>query len=340
MKKTELCRMLGIEYPVIQAPMAYITWAEMVAAVSNAGGLGTLGPNSGSRDPAPDVAEVGRRLRDQIRKVKALTDKPFAVNFVIYEGVSAVYAGTGKSPNDFSEECVRVALEEGIPVAVLVGARPEIYTERFKKAGVKVLLHGHPCNVAAARHAEQVGVDGFIAVGYGAGGHSGIDKIPTFVLVPEIVDAVHIAVVAGGGIADGRGLAAALTLGAQAVYMGTRFIATRECNAHPRMKQAVIEATDTSTVSWLGSFGVVRGLKNKMAERCLELEAKGSNSLEISSVYGGAAVRAGFLNGDIEEGSVIFGAAAGLIKDIVSAGEVVRRTVQEADEVLSGMADR
>ncbi|MDO8491780.1 MAG: nitronate monooxygenase [Dehalococcoidia bacterium] len=335
MKKTDLCRLLGIEYPIIQAPMAYITWSEMVAAVSNAGGLGTLGPNAGSREPAPDVAEVGRRLRDQIRKVKALTNKPFAVNFVIYEGVSAVYADTGKSPNDFSEECVRVALEEGIPVAILVGKTPETYAGRFKEAGVKVLLHGHPCNVEAARHAQQVGVDAFVAVGYGAGGHSGIDQIPTFVLVPEIVDAVDIPVIAGGGIADGRGLAAALALGAQAVYMGTRFIATKECNAHPRLKQAVLEATDTSTVSWLGSFGVVRGLKNNMAARCLEMEAKGANSLEISSVYGGAAVRAGFLNGDIEEGSVIFGAAAGLIKDIPSAGEVVTRTVQEADETLA-----
>ncbi len=328
MKKTRLCKLLGIEYPLIQAPMVWITWAELAAAVSNAGGLGVIGPNAGERTETRDVVETGERLRRQIRKVKSLTDKPFGVN------LQSVGAAGGQA---YSDQCMRVILEEGIPVAVLVGSEPERYARRFKEAGIMVLHRSSPVNVEQARKAEQAGVDGLVAVGFDGGGHVSLDRIPTFVLVPQIAGAVKIPVVAGGGIVDGRGMAAALCLGADGVYLGTRFIATTECAAHDNFKQAILKATDTtSTLTCTGPNGVLRALRTPRLERAVEMEKRGSTPAE-TSLYYRAGFRPGMIDGDMVEGILPCGAGAGLIKQIKSAGEVVRDIIAEADRILAGM---
>ena len=328
MKKTKICDLLSIEYPVIQAPMNWISWAELAAAVSNAGGLGCLGPNAGTRTVTTDVIETGERLRQQIRKVKTLTDKPFAVNIVV---ALPDYPKQGK---EFSDQCMKVVLEEGVPAVILVGDDPSSYAERLKNADIKILHRGCPVNVEIARKAEQAGVDAFIAVGYEGGGHTGADKIPTFILIPQIVDAVKIPVVAGGGIADGRGLVAALALGAEGIYLGTRFMATVECPAHTKMKQAIVQATDTSTAACQGVFGMLRALKNPMMERLLEMESHGATPLEMARTYA-EGFRHGLLEGDTQNGVLVCGAAAGMINEIGSVTEVINSIIAEADALLA-----
>jgi enoyl-[acyl-carrier protein] reductase II len=328
MKKTLLCELLAIEYPVIQAPMNWITWAELAAAVSNAGGLGVIGPNAGERKETNDVIETGERLRRQIRKVKSLTDRPFGVNLMTF------FADHPDQSKSFSDQCLRVILEEGIPVAILAGSEPGEYVERLKKEGIKVLYRPLQVSVSVAKEAEKAGVDAFIAVGFDGGGHTGYDRIPTFVLIPQIVEVLKIPVVAGGGIVDGRGMAAALALGAQGVYMGTRFIATKECPAHQNVKQAILNASDTSTLTVTGTVGVVRALKTPLMERCVQRELSGSPLQEISNLYRSGYMK-GMLEGNVTEGSFICGAGAGLIKKIKTAAEVVRDTVKEADQILA-----
>ena len=330
MKKNRVCELLGIEYPVVQAPMIWITWAELAAAVSNAGGLGVIGPNAGERTVTTDVVETGERLRRQIRKIKSLTNKPFGVNIVI---PLPDYPPRGMA---YSEQCLKIVLEEGIPVAVLVGGDPGEYTRQLKEAGVKVLHRGLPVNAEAARTSEKAGVDAFIAVGFEGGGHIGHDCIPNFVLIPQIVEAIDIPVVAGGGIMDGRGMVAALALGAEGIYMGTRFIATKECPAHEDFKSAIVDAVDTSTATCTGSLGVLRALKNPMLERCIQMEMSGSTPLERARIYA-SKFREGMLEGDMVEGTLPCGAGAGLIESLKSAAEVVHDTVKEAVQILDAL---
>ncbi|MDO8490600.1 MAG: nitronate monooxygenase [Dehalococcoidia bacterium] len=328
MKKTRVCQLLGIEHPVIQAPMVWITWAELAAAVSNAGGLGVLGPNAGERTPTKDVVETGERLRRQIRKVRTLTSKPFGVNIIL---PLPAFPKIGK---EFSDQTLKVAIEEKVPAVVLVGDGAEAYTEQAKKAGIKVLLRGSPMNVDVARRAEKAGVDCVIAVGFEGGGHVGADRLPTFVLVPQVVDAVKISVVAGGGIVDGRGMAAALALGAEGIYMGTRFMVTKECPTHDKVKESILHATDTSTAVCTGLYGVLRGPKNPLMQKCCQTEAAGGTVFDVSKIYGGGFI-AGLLEGDTENGCISYSAAASMIHDIKSAGDVVRDIVREADQVIA-----
>jgi len=227
MKRTMICDLLGIEYPIIQGGMTWIANAELAAAVSSAGGFGLISPNAG-------MAETGNildNLRRQIKKAKSLTDKPFGVNFALQmPGV---------------KELLDVAIEEKIPAVTTSAGNPATYTSYLKEAGVKVL---HV--VASVRHAtgaEKRGVDAVIAEGYEAGGHNGLDELTTFTLVPQVVDAVKVPVVAAGGIADARGFIAALSLGAEGVQIGTRFVATLECIAHSNAKEAIVKAIDTGT---------------------------------------------------------------------------------------------
>jgi enoyl-[acyl-carrier protein] reductase II len=330
MKKSGLCDLLGIEYPVIQAPMNWITGAELAAAVSHAGGLGVIGPNAGERTQTNDVTETGERLRRQIRKVKSVTDKPFAVNLMTF------FADHADNSKAFSDKCLQVVLEERVPVAVLAGSAPKEYTQRLKKERVKVLFRPLRPSIITAREAEEAGVDVLIAVGFEAGGHAGYDRIPTLVLIPQIVDAVQIPVVAGGGIVDGRGMAAALALGAQGIFMGTRFVATTECSAHQNVKNAILDATDTSTVTVTGTVGVLRALKGPLMERCMQLEAGGGSPQEMSNLYRpGYAI--GMVQGNMVEGTFVCGAGAGLIKEIKGAAEVVRDIVREADQIVGGL---
>lgn len=327
MKKTILCDLLGIEFPIIQAAMTWVTSAEMVAAVSEAGGLGTLGPNAGATTITTSITETSERVREQIQKVRSLTKRPFAVNLVI---------PSPKAPpqsREFSDGFFRVIIEERVPVAVTVGPDPALYTGGLKQAGVKVLHRALPVNVEAAKKAAETGVDALVAVGVDGGGHTGIDAIPTFCLVPQIVDAVKIPVIAGGGIVDGRGLAAALAMGAAGVYMGTRFIASAECPAHPMAKQALLGTTDTGTVTLATEVGILRAQRNPLIQRCLDMAARGATPLEIYSVER-RGIKTGLLDGDLVNGNLTWGAAVGMIKDVKSVGAIMHDILSEADEIL------
>jgi enoyl-[acyl-carrier protein] reductase II len=321
MQDNRLCRLLGIDYPIIQAPMNWITGAELAAAVSNAGGLGTLGPNAGATTITRDVAETGERLRAQIRKVKSLTNKPFAVNFPI--GVEGVQESEGG--RQFSRRCIEVGLEEGIPVAITSVGPPTVYTEVLKAAGVKVL---HAISTAAhAKKAEDVGVDGVICEGYEGGGHKALTELTTMTMIPMVADAVKIPIVAAGGIADARGLVAALVLGADGVYMGTRFIATKECDAHPRVKEAVVRGRDACTVSinkWMVSG---RDLRNAFTQKFSEMREGGAPMENLLQFMTDHTMYDALVQGDIEHGELPCGQDAGLINELVSAAQVVQSTI-------------
>lgn len=323
---TELCRMLGIEAPIIQAPMNWATDARLVAAVSNAGGLGTIGPNAGREvaTPSPDPAVTGERLRNEIHGVRKLTSRPFAVNFPIGQGAARA----------FSDRAVEVAIEERVDIAIVVMGSPQIYTEKLKKAGVFV-IHA----VGSAKHAqkaEQYGCDAVVAEGYEAGGHSGFDELPMSVLVPQVVSAVAIPVIAAGGIVDGRGLVMALATGAQAAYMGTRFLATVESPVHASVKQAIVEANDTSTASWGRRIGIARTLNNAFTQRYRELELHGASAEQLRAFIGdydrapGGRRVGGLRHGDLDEGEVYMGAGAGMIREVMTCREVIDGAMADA----------
>lgn len=317
MKRTRICDLLGIEYPIIQGGMTWVANAELAAAVSNAGALGIISPNAGMKLEG-DVVE---HLRSQIRKAKSLTDRPFGVNLPV------------QIPE--IRELIDVLMAEGVKVVTTSAGSPALYTGLLKEGGVKVL---HV--VASVRHAlsaERHGVDAVIAEGYEAGGHNGFDELPTMVLVPQVVDAVSIPVVAAGGIADARGLVAALALGAEGVQMGTRFVATYECVAHHNFKDGMIKASDTGTVITGRKLGPSRVLKGEFASKLLEMESKGATPEELLAFIGIARSRTGELDGDMTQGEAYCGAIVGMVTEIVSAGDVVRGIVEGYSRVVAGL---
>jgi len=315
MKKTRLCNLLGIEYPIIQGGMVWIANAELAAAVSNAGGLGLISPLVGLDETGDQIAG----LKKQIRKARSLTSKPFGVNLPLQ--------------NPLAAELVEAVIDEKVGIIVTAAGNPATYTGRLKEAGITVF---HV--VASVKHAlgaEKRGVDGVIAEGYEAGGHNGMDELPTFVLIPQVADAVKIPVVAAGGIADARGVVAALALGADGVQMGTRFVATTECIAHPHFKEAIVKADDTSTVITGRKIGPTRILKNSVAEKLLEMEAKGASAEEMIAYVGlESRSRAGELEGDMITGEAYCGAVAGMITQVQNVSEVIRGIVDDFDKVI------
>lgn len=325
-----ICRLLGIRYPIVQAPMNWITGADLAAAVSNAGGLGTLGPNAGADTITSDVDETAERLRRQIRKVKSLTDKPFSVNFLIgYEKWEMSEVG-----RRYSQRCIEVALEEGIPVATTSVGPPQVYTRLLKEAGVKVL---HAVSTAAqAQKAEKAGVDAVICEGYEGGGHKALTELTTMSIVPMVADAVKIPILAAGGIADARGLVAALALGADGVHMGTRFIATHESDAHPKVKQAVIQSRDDCTVTVNKWVVAGRDLKNTFTSKYAEMMEQGAS---VEGLFQQPMYRA-LVRGDVEDGEIPCGQSAGTIDRIVSAAEVIESIMQETRAVLKRLEAR
>lgn len=318
MKKTRVCELLGIEYPIIQGGMSLIANAELAAAVSNAGGLGIISPNAGE----PDWGKVAENLRSQIRKARSLTDKPFGVNFSI--------ALIGEDRN-----LIDIAIEERVRVVTMGAGSPALHTSYLKEHGVRVL---HV--VASVRHAkgaEKNGVDAVIAEGYESGGINSPDELTTFVLIPQVVDAVSIPVVAAGGIADARGFAAALALGAEGVQMGTRFIATHECIANQNYKNAIVAASDTSTVITGRGSIPIRGLKSELTRHIQEAENAGASSEKLLTIPSPESADAAVQQGDTVRDGVICGAVAGMIEGIVSAGDVVRRIVEGYDRIVAGL---
>ena len=315
MGKNRICELLGIRYPIIQAPMNWVSGADLVAAVSNAGGLGTLGPNAGSEDITLDVDITGERMRTQIKKAKSLTDAPFAVNVV---------AGFGEALT-FSKKIVEVVIEEKVPVAIVSVGRPETYTGVLKDAGITV-MHA----ISTARHgqkAQAAGVDAVICEGYEAGGHKGFTELTTLVLTPMVADAVSIPVVTGGGIGDARGVLAALALGADGIYMGTRFMVTRESESHMSVKEAIVQGQDACTVSVPKDFMVARDLKNSFTELYLDMRAAGASAVELNTYLNEHSQYRAQQLGEADESEICCGQVAGLISEVQSARDVMNDVV-------------
>jgi len=311
MDRNRICELLDIKYPIIQAPMNWVSGADLVAAVSNAGGLGTLGPNSGAKDITSDVELTGERMRDQIRKVRNLTQAPFAVNIV---------AGSGENLK-YSKKVVDVVIEEAVPVAIVSVGKPDIYTGILKDAGIKV-FHA----ISTARHgrkAEEAGVDAVICEGFEAGGHKGFTELTTLILTPMVADKVNIPVITGGGIGDARGVLAALALGADGIYMGTRFMVTRESESHPRVKEAIVKGQDACTVSVPKEFMLARDLANNFTKTYLEMKAAGASPDELNNYLNEHSQYQAQNLGKEDEAEICCGQVAGLITEVKSASEVM-----------------
>lgn len=303
--KTPLCSLLDIEYPIIQGGMAWVATGELAAAVSSAGGLGVIG--AGSAPPEVVVKEI--------RKVREITSKPFGVN-VYY-----------MSP--FVDEVIDAVVEERVPVITTGAGNPGKHIPKLKEAGIKVL----PviASVALAKRLERLGVDGLIAEGMECGGHVG--ETTTMALVPQVAAAVDIPVIAAGGIATGRGLAASLALGAVGVQMGTRFICASECIVHENYQQAILKARDRDTVLTGFPGHYVRVLDNKLAKEYKHLEGLGASKEELERL-GTGKLRAAAVDGDVECGSVMIGQIAGLVDRIMPAREIILEIVQEAEGTI------
>lgn len=307
--KNRITEILGTEYPIIQGAMRLITLGEMAAAVSQSGAFGIIAASGLD----------GGKLRQEIRKARSLTAKPFGINIPIYR------------PN--AQEALEIAIAEGIKTIITSAGDPRKIIKQVKEAQIK-MLHV-VATVDMAKKAEAAGVDGVIAIGTEGGGHVGREEISTLALIPQVVDAVRIPVVAAGGIADGRGLVAAFALGAEGVQMGTRFLATQECPISATYKQAIIEAKDNGTMIAAQKGMPMRVLKNKAALTIREMEERGASPQEINayvdSLYGKVA-------DERENRLMSAGQIAGLIKDILTVEDLIKGLLQEAKSVSQTLA--
>jgi len=310
--KTRMTELLGIEYPVQCGTMHWLSRAELVASVANAGGFACL----------PAATFPGREeLLDEIKKTRDLTDKPFGVNVSLFPALMP------KPP----EELIDLVIESGVKILETAGRNPEPYRERILQGG---LIHIHKCaRVRDAAKAARLGVDAVSIVGTECGGHPSMEGVTTMVLLPKAADAVRVPLIAGGGICDGRSMLAALALGADGVIMGTRFIATKECPAHEEMKKRLLDASESDTTLVMMSLGnPARVLRNRWAEKILEMEGKGSSLGELAPFISGQVTKKGWFDGTTEEGIYPCGQAVGRIEDIPSVSELMKRIVEEAME--------
>jgi enoyl-[acyl-carrier protein] reductase II len=295
--------------------MLWVATAELAAAVSNAGALGVISPLAGmEKEGAP-----AKNFKDQLSGIKRLTARPFGVNIAL--------------DLDYADSLVEVAIGVKVKIVITAAGDPARFAGLLKNAGITVL---HVVSsVKQARKAESCGVDGVIAEGIEAGAHNGADELPLFALIPQVVDAISIPVVAAGGIADARGVVAAFALGAEAVQLGTRFIAVNENAAHLNYKQAIVDARDTDTVITGRSIVPTRSLKTKFTNTILELERSGAAAGDIKEFIGYRSNRTAQVEGNLNGGEAYCGASAGLIKDILPAGDVVRQLVEGYERVLN-----
>ncbi len=306
MIKSAICEMLGIRYPIFQGGMAWIADGKLAAAVSNGGGLGIIAAGN-----AP-----GEYVREQIRNARKLTDRPIGVNIMLM------------SP--FADEVAKVAAEEKADVVTTGAGNPSKYMAGWKEAGIKVIPV--VASVALAKLMERVGAAAVIAEGGESGGHVG--ELTTMVLIPQICDAVSIPVIAAGGIADGRGAAAAFLLGAQGIQMGTRFLSAQECSIHPVYKQKILKATDLCTMVTGKRLGhPVRSLRTQFARDYTKAEYGGMPDEELEAL-GAGALRRAVVEGDTEKGCFLSGQIAAMVKKEQPAAEIVREVAEETEKVL------
>ena len=304
--KTRVTELLGIEKPIIQGGMAWVAESHLAAAVSNAGGFGIIGAANAPADV----------IRNYIHEARELTDKPFGVNIMLM------------SP--FAEDIAQLVVEEKIAAVTTGAGSPEKYMAQWKDAGIKVI----PviASVALAKRMERVGADAVVAEGTESGGHIG--QATTMTLVPQVVDAVQIPVIAAGGIGDGRGMSAAFMLGAEAVQMGTRFCVSNECVIHDKYKKRILKAKDIDSEVTGRSHGhPVRGLRNKMTREYLKLEAEGASFEQLENLTLGG-LRKAVVEGDTDNGSVLAGQIAGMITKRQSCQEIVDEVMDQAERLL------
>lgn len=310
--KTKLTELLGIEYPIIQGGMAWVAEHKLAAAVSEAGGIGLIGAGG-----APAVF-----VKEQIQKAKELTNKPFGVNLMLM--------------NPEADEIAKVIVEEGVRVVTTGAGNPGKYMAMWKEAGIKVIPV--VASTAMAKLMERAGADAVVAEGMESGGHIG--SLTTMALVPQVVDAVSIPVIAAGGIGDGRGLAAALMLGAEGVQMGTRFVVAKESIVHPNYKEKLLKAKDIdSEVTGMSTGHPVRSLRNKMTKEYLRLEKEGAGFEELEKL-GLGALRRAVMEGDVVNGTVMAGQIAGMVSKEQTCREMIEEIMAQAEELLKGATDR
>ncbi|GAA4386632.1 nitronate monooxygenase family protein [Brevibacterium sp. R8603A2] len=313
---TRFTELLGIEHPIVQGGMQWVGKAPLAAAVSEAGGLGIL---TALTQPTPED------LRAEIRRTRELTAKPFGVNLTILPTINPV-------PYD---EYVKVAVEEGITVIETAGANPEPFMPLFKEHGVKVV---HKCT--AVRHAlkaERVGVDAVSIDGFECAGHPGEDDIPGLILLPAAADKLSIPFIASGGFGDGRGMAAALALGADGINMGSRFLATQEAPVHDNVKQAIVEGSELDTIlNFRPLRNTVRVRKNAVSTEAVDILAKGGEFKDVQHLVAGARGRKVFEDGDIEAGQWTVGMVQGLITDVPTCDELITRIIRDAEQIITG----
>jgi NAD(P)H-dependent flavin oxidoreductase YrpB (nitropropane dioxygenase family) len=307
---TRVNKLLGSRYPLVMGTMLGWSNAELVAAAANAGAFASI---------ASSAYETAEALRDEIRKAKSLTDRPFGVNINLFPAIK---------PKNVPEY-VDTILDEGIQVIETAGRSPEELVDRIKSGNAKLM---HKCaRLRDARKAESLGADLVEIVGMECGGHPSREGIGSLVLVPQVADAVKIPVIAGGGIGDGRGFVAALALGAEGVLMGTRFLATKECEIHSRMKDRLVQAESTESVLILGSIGdPMRALRTALIEKVQEMEARNASIEELLPLVAGVKSRSALLAGDIDNSLLACGQVVGMVHKVASVKEVVESIVSEA----------
>ena len=307
--KTRVTELLGMEKPIIQGGMAWVAESHLAAAVSEAGGFGLIGAANAPADV----------VRNYIREAKELTDRPFGVNIMLL------------SP--FADDIARVVVEEGVAAVTTGAGNPEKYMAQWKEADIKVIPV--VASVALAKRMERCGADAVVAEGTESGGHIG--QSTTMTLVPQVVDAVSIPVIAAGGIADGRGFAAAMMLGAEAVQMGTRFCVSNECVIHENYKERILKAKDIDSEVTGRSHGhPVRGLRNKMTREYLKLEAAGASFEELEKLTLGG-LRKAVVEGDTDQGSVLAGQIAGMVNRRQSCREIIDEIMEQATALMQGV---
>lgn len=310
--ENRVCELFDIRYPVIQGGMVWVSGGKLAAAVSNAGGLGLVG--AGSMDP--DL------FRHHIRRTFRETNRKFGVNIPIF--------------SRYASEQVSVALAEGVPVFFMSAGSPRVFTERLKSEN-RIVVHV-TSTPALAEKCQNIGVDAVVVEGVEAGGHNGRDELTTFVLIPQARDMLTIPLIAAGGIGDGRGIAAALVLGADGVQIGTRFAVTRESSASDAYKQKILDACGTDTVLMLKRMMPVRLVKNTLTGQLEKLEQRCAEPDELAEVLGKSAARRAIFEGDVGNGEVEAGQISGMIRDIPTTAELMERLVRETAVAIEALS--
>ena len=311
---TKITQLLGIKYPIIQAGMVWVSGWKLASAVSNSGGLGLIGAGS----MKPDL------LKEHLQKCSAATDKPFGVNIPLLR----------KDANDL----VQVCIDENVKIFFTSAGNPKTFTSLLKEKGCTVV---HVvANLKYGLKAQEAGCDAVVGEGVEAGGHNGADQITTFCLIPQLVDKLEIPVIAAGGIVDGRGILAALSLGAEGVQIGTRFAATVESSAHENYKEEILKSGDQDTTLAFKKIGLVRMMKNDFALRAIKAENEGWNEVQLKELLATKRERAGIFEGDLIEGELEAGQGVGLINDIPKVEDLINRLITEYNQAKHSILEK